>query len=110
MGATPILESSKFSIINRDAILAELLELEGMLQDDRFSDYDHIALHGAQQTQRHVLEPDTLAASVLQDRQSPKRRPYVLPKLRRLALDAQARVARTGRVEPHARRTSHGGL
>jgi KDO2-lipid IV(A) lauroyltransferase len=39
-----------------------------------------------------------------------ERRPYVLPRLRRLALDAQARVARTGRVEPHARRTSHGGL
>jgi antitoxin HigA-1 len=39
-----------------------------------------------------------------------RRRPYVLPRLRRLALDAQARVARIGRVEPHARRTSHGRL
>src|SRR5580704_11666148 len=39
-----------------------------------------------------------------------QRRPYVLLRLRRLALDAQARVARIGRVEPHARRTSHGGL
>jgi hypothetical protein len=45
--------------MNRDAILAELLELEGMLQDDRLSDYDRIALHGAQQALRHVFEPDT---------------------------------------------------
>jgi hypothetical protein len=45
--------------MNRDAILAELMELEGVLQDDRLSDYDRIALHGAQQALRHVLEPDT---------------------------------------------------
>ena len=46
-------------MINRDAINAELLEIEGMLQDDRLSDYDRIALHGAQQALRNILEPDT---------------------------------------------------
>jgi hypothetical protein len=30
--------------INRDAILTELLELEGMLQDDRLNDHDRLAL------------------------------------------------------------------
>lgn len=44
--------------MNRDAINAELLEIEGMLQDDRLSDYDRIALHGAQQALRHILGPD----------------------------------------------------
>ena len=45
--------------MNRDAINAELLELEGMLQDDRLSDYDRIALHGAQQALRNILQPDS---------------------------------------------------
>jgi len=31
-----------------------------------------------------------------------------LPVLRRLTLDASARVARIGRAEPHARKVSHG--
>jgi hypothetical protein len=44
--------------MNRDAIYAEPLELEAMLQDDRLSDYDRVALHGAQQALRHVVEPD----------------------------------------------------
>ena len=39
-------------MINRDAILAELLEIESLLQDD-------FALHGAQQALRNILEPDT---------------------------------------------------
>jgi hypothetical protein len=30
-----------------------------MLQDDRLSDYERIALHGAQQALRNILEPDT---------------------------------------------------
>jgi hypothetical protein len=59
MAKTPVAESSTLAIMNRDAIHAELLELEGVLQDDRLSDYDRIALHGAQQALRHVLEPDT---------------------------------------------------
>jgi len=45
--------------MNRDAIHTELLELEGMLQDDRMNDHDRIALHGVQQALRHVIEPDT---------------------------------------------------
>ena len=45
--------------MKRDAINAELLELEGMLQDNRLKDYDRIALHGAQQALRNILEPDT---------------------------------------------------
>jgi hypothetical protein len=59
MAKTPVAESSTLAVMNRDAIHAELLELEGVLQDDRLSDYDRIALHGAQQALRHVLEPDT---------------------------------------------------
>jgi hypothetical protein len=59
MAKTPVAESSTLAIMNRDAIHAEPLELEGVLQDDRLSDYDRIALHGAQQALRHVLEPDT---------------------------------------------------
>jgi hypothetical protein len=34
-------------------------------------------------------------------------RPYVLPFVRRLALDVTTRVARIGRAEPHTRRASH---
>jgi hypothetical protein len=45
--------------MSRDAIRTELLELEGMLQDTRLSDYDRVALHGAQQALRHILQPDT---------------------------------------------------
>jgi hypothetical protein len=59
MAKTPVVESSTLAVMNRDAIHAELLELEGVLQDDRLSDHDRIALHGAQQALRHVLEPDT---------------------------------------------------
>jgi hypothetical protein len=59
MAKTPVAESSTLAVMNRDAIHAELLELEGVLQDDRLSDHDRIALHGAQQALRHVLEPDT---------------------------------------------------
>jgi hypothetical protein len=44
--------------MNRDAIIAELLELEGMLQDDRLNDSDRLALHGARQALQHVIEPD----------------------------------------------------
>ena len=42
--------------MTRDAILAELLEIEGMFQDDRLKDEDRQALHGAQQAPRHVLD------------------------------------------------------
>jgi hypothetical protein len=45
--------------MNRDAILAELMELEGMLQDDRLNDQDRIALRGAEQALRNILDPDT---------------------------------------------------
>jgi hypothetical protein len=45
--------------MNRDAILAELLEIEGTLQDDRLNDSDRHALHGAQQALRHVLDAAT---------------------------------------------------
>jgi len=45
--------------MNRDAILAELMELESLLQDDRLNDNDRVALHGAQQALRHILEPDS---------------------------------------------------
>jgi hypothetical protein len=45
--------------MNRDAILTELLELEGMLQDDRLNDHDRLALHGAQQALRNIIEPET---------------------------------------------------
>jgi hypothetical protein len=44
--------------MNRDAIIAELLELEGMLQDDRLNDNDRLALYGAQQALQHIIEPD----------------------------------------------------
>jgi hypothetical protein len=48
--------------MNRDAILAELLELEGMLLDSRLNDEDRHALHGAAQALRHVLDATTGAA------------------------------------------------
>jgi hypothetical protein len=44
--------------MNRDAILTELMELEGILQDDRLNDHDRLALHGAQQALRNIIEPD----------------------------------------------------
>jgi hypothetical protein len=58
-GTTPAAESPKLSDMNRDAIISELLELEGLLQDDRLNDHDRIALHGAAQALRHILDPDT---------------------------------------------------
>jgi hypothetical protein len=39
--------------------MAELLEIEGLLQDDRLNDDDRHALHGAQQALRNILEPET---------------------------------------------------
>ena len=45
--------------MDRDAILAELLEIEGILLDDRLNDEDRHALHGAQQALRNVLDRDT---------------------------------------------------
>ena len=41
-----------------EAILAELTEIEAMLEDDRMSDADRFALYGAQQALRNTLEPD----------------------------------------------------
>jgi hypothetical protein len=35
-------------MMTRDAIIAELLEIEALLQDDRLNDEDRHALHGAQ--------------------------------------------------------------
>ena len=46
-------------MLKRDPILAELLEIEGMLQDERLSEEDRQALHGAQQALRSVLDPAT---------------------------------------------------
>jgi hypothetical protein len=46
-------------MVIRDTILAELLEIEGTLLDDRLTDEDRAALHGAQQALRNILEPDT---------------------------------------------------
>ena len=45
--------------MTRDAIMAELLEIEGLLQDDRLNDDDRHALHGAQQALRNILDPET---------------------------------------------------
>ena len=42
-------------MVTRDAIMAELLEIEALLQDDRLNDEDRHALHGAQQALRNVL-------------------------------------------------------
>ena len=41
-----------------EAILAELTEIEAMLDDDRMSDADRFALYGAQQALRNILQPD----------------------------------------------------
>jgi hypothetical protein len=45
--------------MNRDDVEAELLEIEGLLQDDRIKDEDRRALHGAQQALRNVLDRET---------------------------------------------------
>lgn len=39
-----------------DSILAELIEIEAMLTDDRLSDADRFALYGAQHALRNVLD------------------------------------------------------
>jgi hypothetical protein len=46
--------------MTRDATMAELLEIEGLLQDDRLNDNDRHALHGARQALRwNILDPET---------------------------------------------------
>jgi hypothetical protein len=45
--------------MDRDAIHAELLEIEGILLDDRLNDDDRHALPGAAQALRHVLDAAT---------------------------------------------------
>ena len=45
--------------MDRDAIEAELLEIEGMLQDEKLKDEDRHALHGASQALRSMLESQT---------------------------------------------------
>jgi hypothetical protein len=45
--------------MTRDVIMAELHEIEGLLQDDRLNNHDRFALHGAQQALRHILDPET---------------------------------------------------
>ena len=47
-----------------DAIMTELLEIEGLLQDEGLNDNDRHALHGAQQALRNILDPETLAPSL----------------------------------------------
>ena len=42
-----------------DAIMTELLEIEGLLQDEGLNDNDRHALHGAQQALRNILDPET---------------------------------------------------
>ena len=42
-----------------EAIKTELLEIKGMLQDERLKDEDRHALHGAQQALRCVLDCET---------------------------------------------------
>jgi hypothetical protein len=44
--------------VTRDAIMAELLEIEGLLQDDRLNDSDGYALFGAQRALRNVLNAE----------------------------------------------------
>ena len=46
-------------MINRDAVLAELLEIESLLQDDRLNQQGRYALHRAQQALLNILELDT---------------------------------------------------
>ena len=45
--------------MTRYAMMVELLEIEGLLQDDRLNDNDRHALHGAQQALRNILDPET---------------------------------------------------
>jgi hypothetical protein len=45
--------------MTRNAIMADLLEIEGLLQDDRLNDNDRHALDGAQQALRNILDPET---------------------------------------------------
>ena len=45
--------------MDRDAIAAELLEIEGLLQDDSLKDEARYALFGAQQALRHILDRNT---------------------------------------------------
>ena len=45
--------------MTRDAIMTELLEIEGLLQDEALNDNDGHALHGAQQALRNILDPET---------------------------------------------------
>ena len=45
--------------MNPNAIEAEILEIEVLLQDHRLKDEDRHALHGAQQALRNVLDRDT---------------------------------------------------
>jgi hypothetical protein len=45
--------------MDRDAIFAELLEIESTLQDDRLNDDDRHALQGAQQALRNILDRET---------------------------------------------------
>jgi hypothetical protein len=45
--------------MSRDAIFAELLEIEATLIDDRLNDDDRHALLGAQQALRNVLDRET---------------------------------------------------
>ena len=52
-------ESDIAAGMDRDAILAELLDIEGMLLDARLSDEDRHALHGAAQALRHVPDAAT---------------------------------------------------
>jgi hypothetical protein len=46
-------------MISRDAIEAELLEIEHTLEDERLKEDARFALMGASQALRHVLEPET---------------------------------------------------
>jgi hypothetical protein len=43
----------------RNAIETELYDIEAILADDKLTDEDRAALHGAQQTLRNVLDPAT---------------------------------------------------
>ena len=46
-------------MIDREAITAELSEIEALLADDRLKDEDRFALFGAVQALSHILDPDT---------------------------------------------------
>ena len=45
--------------MDRYTIYAELIEIEGVLQDHRLNDDDRRALHGAQQALRNILDRET---------------------------------------------------